>query len=277
MGIAPGTDHRLQQTLDQEENGQHIYALIATTQKTGCLYDANLDPLVVINEESLQSDLEDPLIEQPLYIQRSQIVGPAEEFIENCRRAYSDQNQATRNVSTEGKITRFFCLVYCDCCASEAFGIQHIKVVTEFFGEGKSQERQIPHWFILCPKHFRELAHDGPVFQYVRLELVSRQLSLVESLFPGVRYKIRLLDCDFHRIQNDDHRALLYDVNGRDKYGDPLPLLFLRSIQFYFCGNNRNTAQALQLVDKLRSALNAGLISEIPIIEFLTAVPRPGR
>ena len=247
------------------------------SKETICLHGANQDPLVENIEESTQGGLEDPHIEQPLSIQRSQAVHPAEAFTENCNSAYSAHNQAMHNVSIEGIITRFFCLVDYGCCASETFGIQHIKVVTDFFGGSKRQGKQISQWFILCPKHFRQLAHDGPTFQYVRLELVSRQLSLVEILFPGTRYTIRLLDCDFRRIQNDDHKALMYDANGRDKYGDPLPLSFLRSIQVYFCGSNKSMTQVLQLVDRLRSDLNGGVISEVPIIEFLAAVPKPCR
>ena len=236
------------------------------SRESACLYSTNLDYLVEIDEELLQGGLEDLHIEQPLDVQKSRAISPAEAFTEYYHSA-----------STGEAISGLFCLVNYDCCADEAFGIQHTKTVTEFFGGDKPQAKQIPLWYYLCPKHFRELTQDGPTFQYVRLELVSRQLDLVERLFPGTHYTIRLLDCDLSRIQDEDHRALLYDVNGRDKHGYPLSLSFLRNIQTCYCGTGKSATWALELVDALRSTLNGGWLSEVPVVEFLASVPRPYR
>ncbi|KAK7433109.1 hypothetical protein QQZ08_000040 [Neonectria magnoliae] len=170
---------------------------------------------------------------------------------------------------SEGTVLRGgnICMQIEDC----ATGSVPRKVISHLFGRNKVCTRRIPEraWVCMCRKHYQRIRYrKGPDFSKTQIDLVYEQIVRMIFWSRGLEQAgeanvegIYIRSWTFS-IRKRELRRLL-DRNG----SDPLPRWIIHSL-----GEGKTHADILDIVVRLNSEIKAGILGDVPPVEFLPEV-----
>ncbi|KAK7393892.1 hypothetical protein QQX98_013326 [Neonectria punicea] len=145
------------------------------------------------------------------------------------------------------------------------------KVISHLFGRNKVCTRRIPEraWVCMCRKHYQRIRYrKGPDFSKTQIDLVYEQIVRMIFWSRGLEQAgeanvegIYIRSWTFS-IRKRELRRIL-DRNG----SDPLPRWIIHSL-----GEGKTHADILDIVVRLNSEIKAGILRDVPPVEFLPEV-----
>ncbi|EFQ95290.1 hypothetical protein CFE70_005987 [Pyrenophora teres f. teres 0-1] len=154
------------------------------------------------------------------------------------------------------------------------------KVISDHFGRNKSCTRDITDWPLFCRKHYQRATYSKPKWQIRKVQLIFRQLDVIEHQFPGTTYDVALKKSEETRLNqycrqvNSGIDAAEAEKNFMPSSGKHFeaPIDVLRELDQWL-GRNKSYGDVKKIVDVILQMLEDKDCTQVPAIEFLPHVP----
>ncbi|EOA92043.1 uncharacterized protein SETTUDRAFT_85844 [Exserohilum turcica Et28A] len=154
------------------------------------------------------------------------------------------------------------------------------KVISDHFGRNKACTRDITDWPLFCRKHYQRATYNKAKWQIRKVQLIFRQLDVIEKQFPGTTYDIALKKSEEARL-NQYSRHITSGLSGEaaEQRVAPIPgknfeapIDVLRELDQWL-GRGKSYDEVKKIVDVILQMLEAHECEQVPSIEFLPRLP----
>ncbi|KAF2258005.1 hypothetical protein CC78DRAFT_549467 [Lojkania enalia] len=154
------------------------------------------------------------------------------------------------------------------------------KVISNHFGRNKGCTRQIHDWPLFCRKHYQRATYKPDLWQRRKINLIARQLDVIENLHPGTTYDVSLKKSEMNRL-NEYARKVSAGIPAGEAEAAvapdaevkafQAPISVLRELQLYL--GEKKLEDVKEIVALILDMLKKGETKEVPSIEFLPFFP----
>lgn len=154
------------------------------------------------------------------------------------------------------------------------------KVISDHFGRNKACTRDITEWPLFCRKHYQRATYNKEKWQIRKIQLILRQLKVIERQFPGTTYNVALKKSEETRLnQYSRHIASgLTSAAARNRVAPAkgkhfeAPIDVLRELDQWL-GKGKTHGEVKEIVDVILQMLEGKESEQVPAIEFLPQLP----
>ncbi|KAF1994980.1 hypothetical protein P154DRAFT_566996 [Amniculicola lignicola CBS 123094] len=155
------------------------------------------------------------------------------------------------------------------------------KVISDHFGRNKACTRAITDWPLFCRKHYQRATYKPDLWQVRKIDLIARQLDIIEAQFPGTTYQVCLKKAEESRLNEFARKiaggmslaeasALVAPKDSVKSFQAPINVL--RQLEFSL-GNGKTLDEVKSTVALILDMLRLKETSQVPSIEFLPGIP----
>lgn len=154
------------------------------------------------------------------------------------------------------------------------------KVISDHFGRNKACTKDITSWPLFCRKHYQRATYNKDKWQKRKIELIMRQLDIIEEQHPGTTYNVQFKKSEESRLNRYARLVSLGSSSEEAAKGVlPMdgkvyeaPIDILRELDQYV-GRRQPITKVKEAVEVISQMLNQGECEQVPSIEFLPQLP----
>lgn len=210
---------------------------------------------------------------------------PAPERETTSGKLSEDGDEETDNSASEEVEREFECKYneYERCRTGQVTLKLSRKVISNHFGRNKGCTRLIQDWPLFCRKHYQRATYHPKKWQMRKINLIIRQLEIIEKDMPGTKYTISLKKSEMDRLNSfaratDSGKSLedaaqLVEPNS-DVKSFQAPIDVLREIQPDL-GQHKTRQEVQEVMRLIHDMVDQGECEQVPAIEFLPEIQPP--
>ncbi|RMZ73796.1 ORP1 like [Pyrenophora seminiperda CCB06] len=154
------------------------------------------------------------------------------------------------------------------------------KVISDHFGRNKACTRDVTDWPLFCRKHYQRATYNKDKWQMRKVQLILRQIDVIETQFPGTMYDIAFKKSEESRL-NQFSRQVASGMSTEEAEKNTAPVVgkhfeapidVLRELDQWL-GRAKTYEDVKKVVDVILQMLEEKECEQVPAIEFLPKLP----